>query len=141
MGAVDVFPTILSILGIKYDSKNLDGRDLSIVFDNQKISDKPLYIESSDSDEFKSGFVIGIRTQEFKYLRGKSNPKNHASLFDIQNDPNETNNLIEERQDIVEKMEKHLSEILDQSDLNNESDISSEDEEKIRKELKKMGYI
>jgi len=38
-------------------------------------------------------------------------------------------------------MEKHLSEILDQSDLNNESDISSEDEEKIRKELKKMGYI
>ena len=55
----------------KYDNSNLDGRNLSVVFDNQKIIDKPLYIESSDSDEFQSGFVVGIRTLEYKYVRSK----------------------------------------------------------------------
>ena len=140
VGSVDVFPTILSILGLKYDNSNLDGRNLSVVFDNQKIIDKPLYIESSDSDEFQSGFVIGIRTLEYKYVRSKQDPKKHASLYNIQVDPHENHNLIGERTDIVEQMETHLTKITDYQ-KNNESDISSADEEKIRDELKKMGYV
>ena len=120
--------------------KEFDYLNEDEVIDNQKIIDKPLYIESSDSDEFQSGFVVGIRTLEYKYVRSKQDPKKHASLYNIQVDPHENHNLIRERTDIVEQMETYLTKITDYQ-KNNESDISSADEEKIRDELKKMGYV
>ena len=55
---------------------------LDDIIQHQKIIDKPLYIESSDSDEFQSGFVVGIRTLEYKYvLFSLDNAKNLKQTF------------------------------------------------------------
>tara|TARA_B100000029_G_C17588562_1_gene961843 strand:- start:1273 stop:2610 length:1338 start_codon:yes stop_codon:yes gene_type:complete len=141
VGSVDIFPTILSILGLKFDKSNLDGQNLSVALTGKEIQNKPLYIESSDSEEFQSGFIVGVRTSDYKYLRSKEDPKKHVSLFDLKHDPNEIHNLFEEKPEIVEMMEQHLSNILDNNNIEQQSEISDEDEERIRQELKKMGYI
>ena len=56
-------------------------------------------------------------------------------------DPNEFHNISNDEPEIIKEMEKLLHEIKNQNIMKPESDIPSEDEEKIRQELKKMGYI
>ena len=141
VGQVDIFPTILSLIDIKYEKNDLNGRDLSVILNDKKIMDKPLYIESSNNEEFRNGFLEGIRTSEFKYLRSKENPKEYVSLYDMKNDPNEFNNIFNEKPEIVDKLEKLLLEMKTKTITEQESEISEEDEKKIREELKKMGYI
>ena len=141
VGGVDIFSTILSLVDIKHQKSELDGRDLSIIFKNKKIIKKPLYIESSNNEEFRDGFLEGIRTSKFKYLRAKEDPKKFVTLFNMDKDPNEFHNISNDEPEIIKEMEKLLHKIKNQNIMKPESDIPSEDEEKIRQELKKMGYI
>ena len=50
-------------------------------------------------------------------------------------------NISNDEPEIIKEMEKLLHELKNQNIMKPESDIPSEDEEKIRQELKKMGYI
>ena len=64
-----------------------------------------------------------------------------VTLFNMDKDPNEFHNISNDEPEIIKEMEKLLHEIKNQNIMKPESDIPSEDEEKIRQELKKMGYI
>jgi arylsulfatase A-like enzyme len=141
VGGVDIFSTILSLVDIKHQKSKLDGRNLSVIFNDEKINEKALYIESSNNEEFRNGFLEGIRTSKFKYLRAKEDPKNFVTLFNMEKDPDEFHNISNNEPEIIKEMEKLLDELKNQNIMKPGSDIPSEDEEKIRQELKKMGYI
>jgi hypothetical protein len=64
-----------------------------------------------------------------------------VSLFDIQNDPMEKNNVANENPAIIEKLEKVLSQFILSDKNNNDSTLSNYDDKKISEELKKLGYI
>jgi arylsulfatase A-like enzyme len=141
VSGVDILKTILSIIGIKHIDPNLDGRNLQLLFNGKAIEENPIFIESGDTQERKTGYLIGVRTTNYKYLRSRKNINNNVSLFDIQNDPMEKNNVANENPAIIEKLEKVLSQFILSDKNNNDSTLSNYDDKKISEELKKLGYI
>jgi len=138
---VDIFTTLLKILKINYNFESIDGNDLTTFFTSEESTDRNIYLESGDIQEQKEGKVIGIRTSNYKYLRSRTNPKQDVSLYDLTNDPMETNN-ISSNTELVKKMEKFLIDLLDKHEsLEVSSTLSESEEIKINEELKKMGYI
>jgi arylsulfatase A-like enzyme len=108
---VDILPTIYSLLSITFEKNKFDGINLTPYFQNNPVDELIAYIESGPGNENLEGLVIGIRTSKFKYFRTRSDPKNHVYLFDIVNDPNEEHNLSKDSPEIVNYMEKTLSQI------------------------------
>ena len=74
-------------------------------------------------------------------MRSRNNPKQNISLYDLKNDPMETNNL-SSNTELVKKMEIFLLSLLDKHEPSEILSTLTESEEiKINEELKKMGYI
>jgi arylsulfatase A-like enzyme len=137
---VDIFPTICDLANLNGIHVNIHGRSLQPMIENKQLEELPLYIESPPSIEQSTQHVTGIRTSQFKYFRDTKNPKKNISLFDLEKDPHEENNIAQNNAQITENLEKILIELLDDSKLN--STQNSDDEtKKIENELRKMGYL
>lgn len=142
VSSVDIFPTITKLLGIDYNDRNLDGRNLLPLFASKKLGEVPVYIESGDAGENKVGIVIGMRTTRYKYLRNRNDATKDVTLFDLQTDPMEHNNIAKLKPDIINTMEKTLSEITSNSLKKDEyEELSQEETKKIENELKRLGYM
>ena len=61
-------------------------------------------------------------------------------MYDLKNDPYENNNISKNNLPIIEKMEKLLYDIQNNT-LELDNTLSKEEEEKISKELRKLGYM
>jgi hypothetical protein len=86
--------------------------------------------------------MVGLRTSKYKYFRAARNLKENVNIYDLRKDPQENNNIAKNHPLIVKDMEKILSEISSYSSKELEpEEISKDEEEKIRKELKKLGYM
>ena len=86
--------------------------------------------------------VVGIRTDKFKYFRSLTNSKNTVHLYDLQNDPSEDHNLAKTNPEKIKDFEQILSDLRHDENLEETSEkISSDEQNKIEKELKKLGYI
>ena len=83
---------------------------------------------------------IGVRTSKYKYFRNSKNSKMGVHLYDLENDQYENNNISKDNLPIIEKMEKLLYDIQNNT-LELDNKLSKEEEEKISKELRKLGYI
>ena len=63
-------------------------------------------------------------------------------MFDLKKDPNEKYNLVDERLDLIEKMEKSFMKIREKSSQESKKeDLSPEETKKVEEELRKLGYI
>ena len=61
-------------------------------------------------------------------------------LYDLENDPDENNNIAKDYPSIIQKMELTLDEI-QQNSSKLEEQLSEEEDKIISEELKKMGYM
>ena len=144
--SIDIFPTILEILDIQIEHKNIQGQSLVPLFDGKKIGEQPAYMESSIyaiSDEFKAPTkpAIGIRTSKYKYFR-KIKDSSEKYLFDLTKDPNEENNISKLKPNVIEEMETILQNIRRGNlDKSQKRKMTEEETQKVEKELKKLGYI
>ena len=55
--------------------------------------------------------TIGIRTSGSKYFRNKDFSEKNVNLFDLKNDPFETENIAKSNKELVTNMEKLLVQI------------------------------
>jgi|LWDU01.1.fsa_nt_gi arylsulfatase A-like enzyme len=138
---VDIFSTILDIIGIKYSSDLVDGRSLLPLFNDEKISELPAYIENGSRKINKLGSLMGLRTYEYKFLCSRTNTSENQFLFDLNIDPNEEKNIAKENPTICRKMEQLLSNLQNESIPITKHELSINEEREIEKELKKLGYI
>jgi arylsulfatase A-like enzyme len=143
---VDIFPTILDILGIK-NTEKVDGQSLIPLINGEELEELPASIESPPELKKKTEKVIGIRTSKFKYLRDLSNENKILELYDLENDPNEEKNIAEDNLEIISQLEEKLAEIRQNIPVeklykkNTENEEFSEEETRaIEEELKKLGY-
>ena len=83
---------------------------------------------------------VGLRTSKYKYFRAANNANKNINLYDLKNDPYENNNISKNNLPVIEKMEKSLRNMQNDT-LELDNTLSKEEEEKISKELKKMGYM
>jgi arylsulfatase A-like enzyme len=135
---VDIFPTLLDIIGIK-NEVDVDGQSLVPLMNGEDFDELPAYMESTPSIQMKANEVIGIRTSEFKYFRDREDKTKRVHLYDLKNDVNEDKNISEKKQ-IVEKMEKIIEELYKEKIMNSETEFSEEETRAIEEELKKLGY-
>tara|TARA_B100000676_G_scaffold289182_1_gene321414 strand:+ start:327 stop:1670 length:1344 start_codon:yes stop_codon:yes gene_type:complete len=134
--SVDILPTLLEILKIKFNENELDGKSLYGLMTGKKDTEKTAYLESNPLIQLKSDDVIGIRTSKYKYFRDSINSNKRIHLYDLQNDPFENENISNKHTELVTKFEKELQNI-----INSENSESVNDQDKeIYEELKKMGY-
>ncbi|MCH7647226.1 MAG: sulfatase-like hydrolase/transferase, partial [Thaumarchaeota archaeon] len=148
---IDIFPTILELIGIPITIQNLYGRSLVPLLKGKELDSIPIYMTSSAiikelhlniKIDYSSSPLVGIRTQNFKYFRNVQDPKKDVHLYDLQNDPLEDNNIANERSDIVKEMELNIEKIKkDALPLSNEEELSEEEIKRAKESLKRLGYI
>ena len=81
---------------------------------------------------------MGLRTSKYKYFRNSRDENKDISLYDLEKDPFENNNIAKNEPKLVMEMEKILKKLgRDFSNLKNNSD----DDDVIKEELKKLGYL
>ena len=137
---IDIFPTVVSIAGLPEIKEQIEGKSLLPVINGEKMDEEPALIENQILDPDDDDVVIGVRTSSYKYFRDHYDKKNKSCLFDLKNDPHEKNNIVTERSDIVEQMEDLLAKYR-KNEYNFEGDSDDKEVQKIKEELKKMGYI
>ena len=137
---IDIFPTVVSIAGLPEIKEQIEGKSLLPAINGEKMNEEPALIENQILDPHDDHIVIGVRTPNYKYFRDRSDKKNKSCLFDLKNDPHEKNNIVTERPDIVEQMEDLLAKYR-KNEYNFEGDSDDKEVQKIKEELKKMGYV
>ncbi len=143
---VDIFPTLVDHLDIILKNSFLDGISLIPLFNNEPFTEIPAYIETGSRNPKTGknstlyGKIIGIRTSKYKYWRSRDDSKKNITLFDLENDPQEENNISSNNPEIIISMEKIITNMKKNSSIN-ENNLVIENEVDIEEELRKMGYM
>jgi len=91
-------PTILEYLEIELDKsyEKLDGKSLLPLIKGEKIDEEIAYIETANplhsNEPPKSPNTKAVRTSKWKLIFNEYN--NTKELYDLENDPDENNNLV-----------------------------------------------
>ena len=110
------------------------------LINNQPMTEKAIFLHTIPYEKESPLDKIGMRTSKYKYFRNSKNPKKNIRLYDLENDPYENNNISKSNLPIVEKMEKLLQSMQNDTVIL-DNIVSKEEEEKISKELRKLGYM
>ena len=132
---VDIFPTILDIIGIE-SQEQVDGKSLLPIINGKKLRDSFVYIESSPGLGKGRDKVIGIRSSNFKYFRDLNNTGRVLHLYDLKNDSLEENNIANKSKSVLKNLEEELLKIRSGSYEKYENEISEE----VKQVLKELGY-
>ena len=139
ISTLDFFPTIFELVGIMQNNTKYSSSLVSLI-NNQPMTEKAIFLHTIPYEKESSLDRIGMRTSKYKYFRNSKNPKKDVHLYDLKNDPYENNNISKNNLSIIEKMEKLLYDIQNNT-LELDNTLSKEEEEKISKELRKLGYM
>jgi arylsulfatase A-like enzyme len=138
---VDIFPTIMDLLKIKFE-KDIDGQSLIPLTKGESLEEIPVYMERELMLKHSELDVCGIRTSKHKYFRAVSDHTKKIHLFDLKKDPLEENNIASIETKIVDKMEEDLRKIQRNTNYYDNNSSKKEDhDEKVKEELRKLGYL
>jgi len=142
--SVDIFPTILDVIGLPSENPLINGRSLKLIFEGKTLQEEPIYLENTifETDTKNPQPCVGLRTSRYKYFRSLKDANEKIHLFDLNIDPFEENNIASKSPEIVKKMEKTLSQIRDKLTKEfKKPSMTDEEIKKVEEELKKLGYI
>jgi arylsulfatase A-like enzyme len=88
VGTIDIMPTLLDLAGINIP-KNLDGKSFKDEIINPETESKDFKVLFSQNQ-----FGRMVRFDNYKYVRSVVYGKKYEILFDLINDPSESENLI-----------------------------------------------
>jgi len=140
----DILPTILDILGKEYDGVVYDGRPLTPNDGGRNIERDAVYMEEALANRKR-----GIRTNEFTYIESlDENEKcgycgiSHGSdreLYDRDNDPEELENIIDERPETADRLSSKLEQWVSYRP-DPVTDTADFDTEEVMNHLEALGY-
>lgn len=114
---IDIAPTVLELAGLKKPDY-MPGKSFMQLLkgDSSQWRDKIFYEYYWEYDFPMTPTVFGVRTDKYKYIR-YNGIWDQNELYDLENDPNETTNLIEkpEHAELVKKLAADLFDWLEQT--------------------------
>ncbi len=133
VGLVDIFPTILNQLNIEIPD-DIQGQVLPI--NNTAEPTRLIYAETLSPRFSRNwGEQRGLIKNGIKYIHGPQ-----KELYNIDNDPNEINNLINSKPVLAQSMHDDLQDYLDENQLPETSSSIDVDAETLNT-LRGLGYI
>jgi arylsulfatase A-like enzyme len=140
--SIDIFPTIAAITGNNIENKDRRGQNLLPLIQGNTLEEKPVMVESTpNSPQSLTSNTIGIRTSKYKYFRDRTEDKKNIHLFDLIKDPLEKINIATSNPNLVDELENELLNIKNDGNFEFKKELSTNENELIEKELKKLGYI
>jgi arylsulfatase A-like enzyme/tetratricopeptide (TPR) repeat protein len=132
---MDLAPTVYEMLGLTPPA-GIQGKTLVPLMNGTEQSKRIAYSESSYA-EFHYGWspLKSVTTNQYKFIEAP-----RAELYDRIKDPNEQNNIINEKPSIAKVLKGDLQEIIAQNsrkDLNGPQQMDPETEERLRS----LGYV
>jgi arylsulfatase A-like enzyme len=119
---------------------DIDGKNLLPLIEGQDTEELISHIESPPLIENPSMKYIGIRTSKYKFIQNIHDDKKSYELYDLQNDPLEEKNIASTNNEQIEQLKKSLQIIRSKKALNQNVEYDDDEERRIEKELKKLGY-
>jgi arylsulfatase A-like enzyme len=142
---VDIAPTVLDSLGLLENSQlHFDGMSLIPLINGEKRQERVIYIGPAGvfdtSADNRSSWIEGLRTSKWKYisLYNRSTP---LELYNLEEDPKESINLVEKEKEMTLKFKEELRKIKKTKLALKAFRMSKEDEEKIKERLRALGYV
>jgi arylsulfatase A-like enzyme len=111
---IDLMPTILDYLGIDFDTsyEKIDGHSLLPIISGDTLKEEIAYIETAnplnEKGPPKEPNTKAVRTSKWKLILNEYN--NSVELYDLENDPDENNNLANQNLDVETELLKKLQE-------------------------------
>lgn len=145
--SIDLMPTLLEFTNIPCDNF-IQGKDLLPLLENEVSYDDAAFSETE-----RLGGIQAIQTQEgYKLVYWKKTKQ--KELYDLNNDPLERRNIIQQMPEKAEELERTLFEIIRESEdlskrieamkkdkTRERKEISEEDIEEVTARLRALGYI
>ncbi|MCV0430390.1 sulfatase-like hydrolase/transferase [Nitrosopumilus sp.] len=142
--SVDIFPTLMDLLKIPINLKEIDGKSLVPIFSGKSVDISTVYLENTifETDTKNPQATVGIRTLKYKYFRSLEDPSKKIHLFNLEEDILEEKNIALENSNLVSKMESDLMDLRNKLQKRFEKpSMSVEETKKVEDELKKLGYV
>ncbi len=98
---IDIMPTLLSFAGVKkWQGPEVDGIDLSrMLLSNSSIPDRSIFIQSDRVEKPRPWHNACVREKKWKLIDDRE-------LYDLENDPAETENLYDKHSEVVKRLKK-----------------------------------
>ena len=100
------------MVSVPFDNSQVEGTSVLPLIRGSSMPESIAFIENAvRRNPTRPGHSIGLRTSKWKYYRSLDDSTKDISLYDLENDPNEINNIHESYPDIVKNLEKILSDM------------------------------
>ena len=139
---IDIFPTIIDLVDIKSDI-NVTGKSLIEMMKRISKKHRDAYMEATSSMFVsKDDWLAGIRVDNrYKFVYSPLRKDFGEELYDLQNDPEEKQNIAKENTEIVKLLKKKIKKLKINRFTGKKIEIDKDAEEKIFKRLRSLGYI
>jgi arylsulfatase A-like enzyme/Tfp pilus assembly protein PilF len=137
---VDIMPTVLDLLGLPLANKDdVDGRSLRNFLEAEELPTppEPTHYAETLSPRLAQGWgeLRALYDGRFKYIHGP-----RSELFDIENDPDELTNLLDQEREHATRLRDQLQLLLDEKASTLPASTAGIDEETMKK-LISLGYV
>jgi len=135
---IDIPPTVCSLLGIQSPGVT-QGKDLLPYFNghSQPYPDRHIYCQSLGPTIYMANSLLGVVNDSYKYIQ-----TTRPELYDLIEDPQELDNIIDSQSNKARIMKDELQQIMELTVRNEApSDATHELDEQSRKRLESLGYL
>ncbi|MDH4272796.1 MAG: sulfatase-like hydrolase/transferase [Candidatus Aminicenantes bacterium] len=134
---IDIFPTLMEILGAP-PSDETQGRSLlPVMFRPEKEEDGFAYAESmSPNLQFGWSSLHALRTTQYKYIQ-----TSRAELYDLSRDIDEQTNLLTYNQGIVREMKETLDRLMEETSRDAPTPQAANLDKETMERLSALGYV
>jgi arylsulfatase A-like enzyme len=145
---VDVYPTLRDLIATDNAPDDLDGESLKGFLVGAEEPAPELFKQAFSGAGVGKGRWYNFRMvqdERWKLIyhppHGKAYPGPHFELYDLQNDPGETVNLVAEETDQARRLQADLDRWMEESAEMAPSEEGADQNERMRKILKALGYV